>query len=65
MKYILVKQEDFDKLNTNSIEDRSIVGKSIEDYRFGFDAKGLHFMYWDRTIDFFKENGIAYKVVER
>ena len=65
MKYILVKQEDFDKLSGDVLEDRSIGDKSIEDYRFGSDAKGLHFTYWDRIMDFFKENGIAYKVMEQ
>ena len=60
MRYILVKQEDFDKLDTDSIEDRG-----IEDYRIGFDANGLHFILWSEIMDFFKENGIAYKVVEQ
>ena len=60
MKYILVKQEDFDKLNTDSIEDRS-----IGDYRFSWDADGLHFIFWSEIMNFFKENGIAYKVMEK
>jgi len=60
MKYILIKQEDFDRLSTSVIED-----KGIKDYKFGFDANGLHFIYWKKLMDFFKENGIAYKVVEQ
>ena len=35
MKYISVRQEDFDKLKSSVLEERSIAGKSIEDYRFG------------------------------
>ena len=60
MKYILVKQEDFDKLNTDSIEDRS-----IKDYRISWDANGLHFIFWSEIMYFFEENGIPYKVVEQ
>ena len=60
MKYILVKQEDFDKLDTDSIEDRS-----IKDYRISWDANGLHFVFWSEIMDFFKEKGITYKVVEQ
>ena len=60
MKYILVKQEDFDKLNTGSIEDRS-----IGDYRISWDTNGLHFIFWSEIMNFFEENGIAYKVVKR
>ena len=55
MKYILVKQEDFDKLNTDS----------IEDYRISWDANGLYFIFWSEIMNFFKEKGIAYKVVEQ
>jgi len=60
MKYILVKQEDFDKLDTDSIEDRS-----IEDYRISWDANGLYFIFWSEIMNFFEENGIPYKVVEQ
>ena len=60
MKYILVKQEHFDKLDTDSIEDRS-----IGDYRFRWNANGLHFILWRKIMNFFEENGIAYKVVEQ
>ena len=60
MRYISVKQEDFDRVSSSVIE-----GKSIEDYRVRFDANGLYFIFWDRIMDFFKENGIPYKVVER
>ena len=60
MRYILVKQEDFDKLDTDSIEDRG-----IGDYRVSWDANGLHFIFWSEIIDFFKENNINYKVVEQ
>jgi len=60
MRYILVRQEDFDKLNTDSIK-----GRGIKDYRFGWDANGLHFIFWSEIIDFFKENSIPYKVVEQ
>ena len=60
MRYISVKQEDFDRLSSSVIE-----GKSIEDYRIGFDANGLRFIFWSKIMDFFKENGIPYKAVER
>ena len=60
MRYILVKQEDFDKLDTDSIED-----KSIEDYRISWDANGLYFIFWSKIIEFLKENNIVYKVVEQ
>ena len=60
MKYILVKQEDFGKLHKNRV-----AGRSIGDYRFSWDANGLHFTYWDKIIDFFKENDIPCKVVEQ
>ena len=60
MRCILVKQEDFDRLSTSVIED-----KGIKDYKFGFDANGLHFIFWSEIMNFFEENGIAYKVVKR
>ena len=60
MKYILIKQEDFDRLSTSVIED-----KGIKDYKFGFDANGLYFIFWSEIMNFFEENGIAYKVVKR
>jgi len=60
MKYILVKQEDFDKLDTDSIEYRS-----IGDYRVSWNANGLYFIFWSEIMNFFEENGIAYKVMEK
>ena len=60
MKYIAVEQEDFEELPTDIFNDRS-----IEDYKIGWDANGLHFIFWRKIMDFFKENGIAYKVMER
>ena len=60
MRCILVKQEDFDKLNTDIFEDRG-----IGDYRVSWDANGLHFIFWSEIMNFFEENGIAYKVREQ
>ena len=60
MKYILVKQEDFDKLDADILEDRS-----IKDYRVSWDVNGLHFIFWSKIIEFLKENNIVYKVVEQ
>ena len=60
MKYIAVEQEDFEELPTDIFNDRS-----IKDYKFGFDANGLHFIFWSEIMNFFEENGIAYKVVKR
>ena len=59
MKYILVKQEDFEKLDCDNF-DRG----SIEDYKVGWDVNGLYFILWEKVINFFKEKGIAYKVME-
>jgi len=37
---------------------------SIEDYKIGWDVNGLHFVLWEKVTNFFKEKGIAYKVME-
>ena len=60
MKYILVKQEDFDKLDADIVEDRS-----IKDYRFSWDANGLYFIFWSEIMNFFEENSIPYEVVKK
>ena len=60
MRYILVKQEDFDKLSASVIED-----KGIKDYEINSDADGLYFIFWSEIMNFFEENGIAYKVMEQ
>jgi hypothetical protein len=59
VRYILVKQEDFENLDCDNF-DRG----SIEDYKVGWDVKGLHFILWEKVMNFFKEKGITYKVME-
>ena len=65
MKYISVKQEDFEKLDCdNSDCDDNFDRGSIEDYEISRDINGLHFVLWEKVMNFFKEKGIAYKVME-
>jgi hypothetical protein len=59
VKYILVKQEDFDKLDCDNFD-----AGSIEAYKIGWDVKGLYFILWEKVMNFFKEKGITYKVME-
>jgi len=59
VKYILVKQEDFEKLDCDNFD-----AGSIEDYKIGWDVNGLHFILWEKVMNFFKEKGIAYKVMK-
>ena len=66
-----LKQEDFEKLDCDnfdagSIEDYNPLKRSV-DYRgvkVGWDVNGLHFVLWEKVTNFFKEKGIAYKVME-
>ena len=71
MKYILVKQEDFEKLDCDnfdrgSIEDYNPLKRSV-DYRgvrIGWDVDGFYFILWEKVMNLFKEKGITYKVME-
>jgi hypothetical protein len=59
VKYILVKQEDFEKLDCDNFD-----AGSIKDYKIGWDVDGFYFVLWEKVMNFFKEKGITYKVME-
>ena len=59
-----LKQEDFEKLDCDNFDCDNFDRGSIEDYKIGWDVNGLHFVLWEKVTNFFKEKGIAYKVME-
>jgi len=57
-----LNREDFNKLDSGNytLDD----GQRIDRYLIGWDIDRFYFIFFEKVINFFKEKGIAYKVME-